>query len=209
MSGKQSGMEDKDNLDPSTERSKLVVLIAAGNLEAEAEFVGYYLPLVRTQMRARLKSHDHLDDLVQEVMIVSLCALRRGQLRDPLKLSQYVLGIARNILNNHFRSRSRQPMGIDAPDDLPDLRQETHHAEERERQESAHSAFQILDSIDQQILTLTLLDGLKPGKIAQELGMSSTAVRQRKVRATLRVVEFMQSLSQNPSSRHILSGGKP
>lgn len=209
MNGEQAKIDGSASSDLETDRSKLVFLIASGNLDAEAQFVAYYLPLVRTQMRARLKSRDHVDDLVQEVMIESLCALRRGQLRDPLKLTHFVLGIARNLLNNHFRSNARQPVGIDVPDDLPDLRHEAHQNEERERQERAHNAFQVLESVDQKILTLTLVDGLKPGKIALELGLSSDVVRQRKVRATRRVVEFMQTLSQNASSHHYIQGGKP
>ncbi len=209
MNGEQTKLVSSVSSDLETDRSKLVVLIAEGNLDAEAQFVSYYLPLVRTQMRARLKTRDHVDDLVQEVMIESLCALRRGQLRDPLKLTHFVLGISRNLLNNHFRRNARQPVGIDLPDELPDLRLEEHHIKEREQQQFAHNAFQILESVDQHILTLTLVDGLKPAKIAEQLGLSSDVVRQRKVRATRRVVEFIQSLSQNASSRHIISGGKP
>jgi RNA polymerase sigma factor (sigma-70 family) len=209
MNGEQVKLVGSASSDFETDRSKLVLLIADGDLDAEAQFVAYYLPLVRTQMRARLKIRDHVDDIVQEVMIEALCALRRSQLRDPLKLTHFVLGIARNLLNNHFRRNARQPVGIDLPDDLPDLSLEADHAKERERQQFAHNAFQILESVDQSILTMTLVDGLKPNKIAQQLGLSSDVVRQRKVRATRRVVEFIQSLSQNAPPRHIISGGKP
>jgi len=42
-------------------------------------------------------------------MIEALCALRRGQLRDPAKLTQFVIAIARNVLNNHFEAKFGGP----------------------------------------------------------------------------------------------------
>ena len=66
-----------------------------------------------------------------------------------------------------------------------------------------------LDPVDKAILQMTLVDGLKPGVIAQKLGMDSNVVRQRKLRATRRVVEIVSGRSQSDSSNHFLERQKP
>jgi hypothetical protein len=55
---------------------------------------------------------------------------------------------------------------------------------------------------------MTLVDGLKPGVIAVRLRLSSDVVRQRKVRATRRVMEFVQRKSQTISFSHSVKGEK-
>jgi len=66
-----------------------------------------------------------------------------------------------------------------------------------------------LDPSDKAILHLTLVEGLKPGLIAEKLGLSPDVVRQRKVRATRRVAESVASRSQNSILLHYTTGKKP
>jgi DNA-directed RNA polymerase specialized sigma24 family protein len=49
--------------------------------------------------------------------------------------------------------------------------------------ELAGRALGLLNSSDRQILSMSLLEGLKPGEIAARLGLSPVVVRQRKCRA--------------------------
>jgi len=130
-------------------------------------------------------------------MIDSICALRRGQLRESSKLTAFVLAIARNILYSHFSDVKRKPESLEFPDDLPDLRSASEDLEVEQRRVLAMNAIASLDPSDKLILHLTLVDGLKPGAIAERLGLSSDVVRQRKVRATRRVAEFVADRSQN------------
>ena len=67
-------------------------------------------------------------------------------------------------------------------------------------------AISSLDAIDKQILQMTLVDGLKPGVIAQRLSLNPDVVRQRKLRATRRVIEFVRRQSQSENSRHHVVG---
>jgi len=46
------------------------------------------------------------------------------------------------------------------------------------------------------------VEGMKPGRIAERLQLSSDVVRQRKVRATRRVMDFVARQSQNPASSY-------
>jgi hypothetical protein len=84
------------------DNAHLVQAIAAGDRHAEQAFVDRYLLPVRAMLLARSRNPDLALDLRQDVMIEALCALRAGRLNDPEKLTQFVIGIARNLLNSHF-----------------------------------------------------------------------------------------------------------
>jgi len=89
------------------------------------------------------------------------------------------------------------------------LKKDSDEMEDRQRESLALGAISSLDPVDKSILQMTLLEGLKPGLIAQRLGLSSDVVRQRKVRATRRVVEFIKFRSQNEFRIHSMAGQKP
>jgi len=188
------------------ENERLVRDIMAGNREAEEAFAARFLRPVKAMLLARSRNSDLTTDLVQDVMIEAICALRRGQLREPARLSQFVIAIARNRLNNHYRASVRTPESLEFPDNLPDLSRNADKAEEQERENLAMNAIASLEPIDKTILQMTLVDGLKPGTIAQRLGLKSDVVRQRKLRATRRVIDFVRGQSQTAMPDHIVVG---
>ena len=67
------------------------------------------------------------------------------------------------------------------------------------------TAIASLEQVDKTILEMTLVEGLKPGVIAQRLGLKSDMVRQRKLRATRRVIDFVRRQSQSEVSNHIFT----
>jgi RNA polymerase sigma factor (sigma-70 family) len=190
---------------PQQENERLVNAVASGDRNAEREFVEQYQPKVRAMLLARTRNSEVTADLVQDVIIEALCALRKSQLREASKLTPFVLGIARNLLNSHFRDASRQPESLELPDDLPDLNSAAARLEEEERESAAIHALSSLEPVDRTILRMTLVDGLKPGAIAQELRLKPDVVRQRKLRATRRLIDFLGRRSQNTPPIHIVS----
>ena len=193
------GMEDS---------ARLVEAIAAGDRDAEREFVERFHPRVRAMLLARTRNADAAADLVQDVLMEAICALRRGQLREASKLTPFVLGIARNLLKGHYRGQARQPEPLEFPDMLPDLSPSPVSFEER-REDAAMQAIASLEVLDRTILHLTLVDGMKPGAIAERLSLSSDVVRQRKLRATRRVIDLVRgSPSQKASSMHMMARRK-
>jgi RNA polymerase sigma factor (sigma-70 family) len=194
-----------ETADPSlTENARLVRAIAAGDHNAEHQFAVRFMPPVRAMLTARLRDADLAADLKQDVMIEAICALRKGHIQDPEKVSQFVLGIARNCLNNYFRSNKRAA-SVELPDDIPDL-SNGFAREEAEQESRALRAIKSLDKLDRTILQMTLVDGLKPGVIAAQLSINPDVVRQRKVRATRRVIDFLKRESQSSPGRHIQPG---
>jgi RNA polymerase sigma factor (sigma-70 family) len=188
-----------------SESARLVRGVAAGEADAERQFAVRYMPPVKAMLMARLRDADLAADLKQDVMIEALCALRKGQIQDPEKLTQFVLGIARNCLNNYFRS-SKRVTSVELPDDIPDLKNGAFHREEIDQENRALRAIESLDNLDRTILQMTLVDGLKPGIIATQLRINPDVVRQRKLRATRRVIDFLKRESQNSPGRHIEPG---
>jgi len=192
--------------DSAMDNDRLVQAIQEGDREAEHAFVDRYLRPVKAMLLARSRNPDLAADVLQDVMMDAITALRRGQLREPAKLSSFVIGIARNRLNNHYRSSVRQPESLEFPDLLPDSSSNAEKMEAQERETLAMDAISSLDAIDKQILQMTLVDGLKPGVIAQRLSLNPDVVRQRKLRATRRVIEFVRRQSQSENSRHHVVG---
>jgi RNA polymerase sigma factor (sigma-70 family) len=190
---------------PQGENERLVSAVAQGDRNAEREFVERYQPRVRAMLLARTRNSEVTADLVQDVIIEALCALRRSKLREAAKLTPFVLGIARNLLNSHFRDVSRQPESLELPDDLPDLSSAAARLEDEERESAAMRALSSLEPVDRTILRMTLVDGLKPGAIAQKLRLKPDVVRQRKLRATRRLIDFLSGRSQNASPIHIVT----
>jgi RNA polymerase sigma factor (sigma-70 family) len=200
-------MSSLDEASTIEESVGLVEGIARGDRSAEATFVQRYLPRVRALLLARSRNPDLTADLQQEVMIESLCALRRGQLREASKLAAFVIGIARNLLNNYFRVQKRQPECEEFAEEIY-LPVAEHEREEMDRRELAARAIDSLDPVDRRILTMTLVDGFKPGLIAERLGLKPEVVRQRKLRATRRVTELVRQLSQSSGKVHSIAGRK-
>jgi len=202
MSGEHRAEVEGIAVEKAPEDEQLVLAIASGDREAEGAFVLQYLPKVRAMLLARTRNPDLAADLQQDVMIEAICALRRGQVRDVAKLSSFVLGIARNILNSHFQSAVRRPATLEFPNELPDLATAIDSMVEQQEKSLVQRAISTLDSVDQSILQLTLVEGLKQGVIAQQLRLSPEVVRQKKVRATRKVVNLILKLSQNNSTTH-------
>jgi len=190
------------------ENERLVGSILAGERQAELTFALRYMRPVKAMLLARSRNPDLAADLSQDAMIEALCALRRGQLREPAKLTQFVIAIARNVLNSHFRGEVRRPDSLELPDNLPDLSFSAEKAQEQERETLALNAISSLEPLDRTILRMTLIDGLKPSVIAERLRLNPEVVRQRKLRATRRVIDFVRSPSQTDCNPHSIAGQK-
>lgn len=86
----------------------LVGRIRAGDPQAEAELVERYSRGVALFIRRETGGASAADDLFQETFRIALEKIRRGDLREPEKLSGFVCGIARNLVIDYFRRAARQ-----------------------------------------------------------------------------------------------------
>jgi RNA polymerase sigma-70 factor (ECF subfamily) len=148
----------------------------------------YAMALVRTRDREAAK------DLAQEIMLVVLGALREGRLRDHASLAGYVCATARNRINSFLRTlRDESVVSPSQPIETTRLDPEKAF-EDADRRRSARRAIEQLSPADQEILRLTLSEGLQPKAIAARLGLKPEVVRKRRSRAVRRARKAMQRL---------------
>jgi RNA polymerase sigma factor (sigma-70 family) len=171
----------------------LAARIVAGDPQAEAELVQFFGPRVFAILCARTHDREACRDLLHDAMIGILKALRQGDLREPEKLHAFIASVARNIAHTHLRGRARARVSEHLIDDIaaPD-RGDLAVAAERRAQ--VRQGLLRLDPTDREILTRILADGQKLTTIAQRLGMTPEAVRQRKSRALKKLTEFVKGL---------------
>jgi RNA polymerase sigma-70 factor (ECF subfamily) len=99
--------------------------IAAGDREAEAALCGRMAARIRLYGLRHLRSAAAADDLVQQVLLKIIEALRAGRLREPDKLAQFVLGTCRVTVIDVQRSARRQSRLLEefgailVPDQIP------------------------------------------------------------------------------------------
>ena len=177
--------------------ARLAGRIRDGDAAAENELAQHFLDRIRTFISMRTRDRELARDLGQEVLMHALTALRRGQLQDPDRVGAFVYGIARNVVNNHFRG-VHQDLFEPLPPELPTATAGPEDEYEAgQRRDVVRRALSRLSRSDKGILLMTLVDGLKPGEIAGRLGLTSETVRARKSRALKKVVERVSALSRN------------
>jgi RNA polymerase sigma factor (sigma-70 family) len=176
-------------LTPAEQRS-LVDRIRQGDTLAEETIVVRFDRRIRSLAVNRTHDREVARDLAQETLIQVLSALRGGQLRDAEKLGAFIFGIARNVINSYLRSRGRQP--AEEPIDDLQIASDEEDSGLADRMALVRRALQRLDATDRRIMSMTLLEGWKPGEIASTLGLSVDVVRARKSRALKKVTDRVQ-----------------
>src|SRR5262245_64969827 len=83
----------------------LVSRIRAGDRQAEAELVERYSCGVEIIIRREIGSASVADDLYQETFRIVIEKTRRGDIREPEKLSGFVCGVARNLVIDRKSTR--------------------------------------------------------------------------------------------------------
>ena len=147
-------------LDHSTE--DLPGRIRRGDRVAEAELVDRFYGRVFAMAMVRTRDPQTARDVAQDVMIAVLSALRADRLREASSLPGYVAATARNRINHHFRQQGRRYETVDDTGPLPDtkLPDPEQHAQQAERRRLAMHAISSLGKNEQEILRLTLVEGL-------------------------------------------------
>jgi RNA polymerase sigma factor (sigma-70 family) len=96
----------KGNL--SAEVSELVAQASAGDPAAETVLCRRFAPAVRAFARRRLRDRDAVEAFTQDVVLLFIEALRRGQVADRERAGGFVLGICRNLARDRARLRERR-----------------------------------------------------------------------------------------------------
>ena len=154
----------------------LVARIEVGDLQAEAELVEHYSHSVKITIRREVSDAMTIDDLYQETFRIVLEKIRQGDVREPERLSGFVLSVAKNLIIAYFRQAARQAgmSGADEIEPLPNPGPD--QLEEFLQRETADLVRQILRSMpnqrDIQVLFRFYLAEDDKEQICADLGMT-------------------------------------
>jgi len=101
-------VEVSQNANELESAATLVSRIVSGEATAEAELVDRYKRGVTVILMRAAGQRSIAEDLLQDTFRLTLEKIRRGELREPERLSGFICNIARNLATGHFRRASRQ-----------------------------------------------------------------------------------------------------
>jgi RNA polymerase sigma-70 factor, ECF subfamily len=164
---------------------------AAG--EAEAELARRFAPRIRLFGLRRLRDPAAAQDLVQEVLVTTLEALRAGRVHEPERLASFILGTCRMTVANQRRGAQRQArlLAQFARDLEPEPDRPGGATLDRDR--LAHCLAE-LPARDRTVVALTFYAESSAEAIAAELETSAGHVRVLRHRALARLHDCLEGL---------------
>ncbi|HTM02378.1 MAG TPA: sigma-70 family RNA polymerase sigma factor [Vicinamibacterales bacterium] len=157
-----------------------------GSTDAEeAELYRRFAPRVRLYGRCHLRNEAASDDLVQEVLLLTIERLRAGEVRRPEQIGSFILGTSRTMIQAGRRTTRRREqlsarfgLGKEEVTSLSDA------ALDGPRVAACLGA---LAERDRLVVMLTFYADAEAPRIANDLGVTSGAVRAIRHRAMARL----------------------
>lgn len=170
-----------------TDPAVLVNRVRTGDPRAEEDLIGLFQPRLLALLRSRTRDPEAARELADDVLVAVVKAVREGRVLDAARLSGFVYGTARNVVNNYLRSRRSRPAEEPLAADLA-AADPGDGFERRDQLAAVARALARLGSGEREIVLMTLVDQLTPNEIARDLGLSPETVRARKSRALRKLV---------------------
>jgi len=155
------------------------------DLRAEAELYRLLAPRARLYGLKHLRDAHGAADLAQDVMLMTLDRLRRGEVRDPEQIASYVLGTCRQLVIDRKRGMQRRERIMDA------------YAHEFDTGVSAspvaldteqlQRCLQVLPERERTVIVMTFFEDSDASQVAQALGITPTNARVIRHRAVERL----------------------
>jgi RNA polymerase sigma factor (sigma-70 family) len=151
-----------------------------------------FLPTVRAHVRFWVRS----DDVEEIVSATFMTAWTRFERLEAGAEKPWLLGIARNHMRNHLRSRRRGYSLTDwVSSELPTPEEIVLSAPEERDYAPLLRALESLSPTDQELLELSIWHELTPAEIATVIGASHGTVRVRLFRARRRFLDAVRHLA--------------
>jgi RNA polymerase sigma-70 factor (ECF subfamily) len=160
---------------------------------AEAELCRRFWQRARLYGLRHLRGVTEAEDLAQQVMEVTLTALRNGRVDDLELLDRYVLGVCRNVAHSLRRSgeRARKAAQRLALEPAPAVEQSPEPPWGRESVEHLTLCLGGLSPREQRVVQLSFSEWKSSGEIAEQLGVASGNVRVIRHRALRKLRDCM------------------
>ena len=167
---------------------------SAGADAAETELARRFAPRIRLFGLRRLRDDAAAQDLVQEVLVTTLEALRAGRIEQPARLASFVLGACRMTIGNQRRGEQRRARLLaQFAQDLEPFGDSSDGARlDRDRLADCLGG---LPSRDRTVIALTFYLDRSAEEIARELGTSAGNVRVLRHRVLARLHDCLEGLA--------------
>jgi RNA polymerase sigma-70 factor, ECF subfamily len=152
--------------------------------EEEAELYRRFAPRVRLYGLKHLRDAAAAQDLVQQVFVVTLERLRRGDVRNAEAIGSFILGTSRTVAADLRRTTQRRERLAQT---FADRTVSIAPAEESLDQTRLERCLNSLPSRDKALLVMTFYAEKKAADIASDLGIAPGAVRVARHRALMRL----------------------
>lgn len=159
------------------------------DMAAEAELYRRLAPRVRLYGLRHLRNAAAADDLMQQVLLMTLERLRAGRLRQPEKLASFVLGMCRMVVLELRRGTARREGLLRRYGDMPEA---IESPEPRDLDEAKLAGcLEWLAERERSVLVMTFFADQPADAVARGLGLSTGNARVIRHRALVRLRECM------------------
>lgn len=155
--------------------------LQAGDMGTEEHFVSYFSELIRLKLRSRLSSREAIEDVRQETFVRVLSLLRsESGLRQPDRLGAFVNSVCNHVLQEHYRSRSRNESTIDDEEEDTFINRDPDALSLLESKDTRRIVRQILGELterDRRLLQSVLLEERDKDEVCAEFGITREYLR--------------------------------
>jgi len=185
----------------------LVRRILDGDKSAEDELVERYANGVRMVI-CQSASSGSIDDIYQETFCLVLQKIRRGEVREPERLSGFIVSVARNLMIDHFRRTSRQQAREDPVDTTPLYSPEPSQLDRLLQEQRKLLARRVLAAMpserDRTVLFRFYITDDDKERICEDLGLSSLHFNQVLFRARERFRILLEEMNNEKNEKKSL-----
>ena len=156
---------------------------------AEAELYRRLAPRVRYYGLRHLRDAHAAEDLMQQVLLMTLERLRAGRLRQPEKLASFVLGMCRMVVLETRRGTARREGLLRMYGDMPEAIEppEPHELDEAK----LAGCLEWLPERERSVLVMVFFADQPADAVARELGLTPGNARVIRHRALVKLRECM------------------
>ncbi len=181
--------------DPSRipRESELIARITAGESDCFETLIAPYSTRLLSMIRRKVRNDADADDIWQEVLVKSFSKLH--QFRGNALFSTWLYRITMNEVSQHFRRQYANTVAVSGHE--AELPSNAPHALAMFERESARMALERslahMPDVDRKALVLFHMKELSISETARELGMPSSTVKTRLIRARVRLRRVWRS----------------
>ena len=158
-------IDGKQNVD-------LIARIMAGDESAQAELYERYKPRVLRVIRQSMGASADAEDVCQDTLIITLRRIKEGGVREPEKLSGFILGIAKKLIKKRFRTDAREKTDNDRAN-VDRIDPGSDQLEQLMRNEVAEITIQAIPDRDREVLYRHYILKASKQDICAEMGIST------------------------------------